>query len=325
MTRKNSIFAQSAVLFGGEPKDPKDVRLHHVIQRWDGKRSDVGIVGIPFDYGVELSGGRIGSARAPDTIREAIKRYGTAYHIEHETDLVKLRIADCGNVVVSSQDSRMTHERVTAALKAIFTHVDVIISLGGGHDLSYATIRALAEASQGEIGGINVDAHLDVRPVVEGRITSGTPFRRLLEEGFVEGRNFLELGIQGHVNAKAHHEWLIAKGGRAVFLSQVREKGIARIASDFFEMKKTGTALFVSVDIDAVAQAFAPGSSAPSPDGLFPQDIFSLAHCAGKNTAVRLFEIMEVNPLYDVDNRTSRLAANIILEFLAGVSCRKSH
>jgi len=72
-----------------------------------------------------------------------------------------------------------------------------------------------------------------------------------------------------------------------------------------------------------VAQAFAPGSSAPSPDGLFPQDILEIAYTAGTMPQIRLFEIMEVNPLYDEDNRTSRLAVNIILEFMAGYTQRK--
>ena len=139
----------------------------------------------------------------------------------------------------------------------------------------------------------------------------------------MEGRHFVEIGAQGHVNSKAHNHFLRKKHASIVFLSDVRKHGPDRVMKDLFSRTRSCAALFISIDIDVVAQAFAPGSSAPSPDGLAAEHVLRFAYLAGKNKNVRIFEIMEVNPVYDVDERTSRLAANLVLEFCTGFATRK--
>ncbi|OGZ06753.1 MAG: formimidoylglutamase [Candidatus Lloydbacteria bacterium RIFCSPHIGHO2_02_FULL_54_17] len=299
-----------------------DPRFRSLVRRWNGKeKCDIGIVGVPFDEGVRLSGGRIGAAKAPDAIREQLARYGTAYNISENADLSRLSIADCGNVT-PTKNSRAMHERIENTVGEVLAKAKAAIVLGGGNDISYASVRALTRATKGRVGGANIDAHFDVRPVVGGKLTSGTPYRRLLAEGVIDGKHFAEIGVQGQVNAKAHREYLLKKHASIVLLSDVRKLGADRVMSALASRTKSCAALFVSIDIDVVAQAFAPGSSAPSSDGLFPEDILRFAYLAGRNPKVRLFEIVEVNPLFDVDERTSRLAANIILEFCAGFAGR---
>lgn len=301
-----------------------DPRVRHIVPDWDAKSHvDVGLVGVPFDHGVLLSGGRTGAAEAPRAIRAQLKKYGTAYDSEKDLDISKLSIADLGDVPVLAKDSAGTHKKIMQAITHALKHATALIVLGGGHDISYATIRALSEAHHGSIGGMNVDAHFDVRPVVRDALTSGTSFFRLITDGLVKGKNFFEIGAQGHVNARAHRDWLFGRGAHVSFLSDVRRIGIKKLYTTFEKSTRSAEAVFISIDIDSVAQAFAPGSSAPSPDGLFPQEILELAFIAGTHDKVRLFEIMEVNPRADIDGRTSRLAANIIFNFLAGFTTRK--
>lgn len=322
-----------------EPQsDPFDLRLKNIIRPWNKQinRVNVGIVGIPFDLGVKLSNGRVGTAQAPDAIRGQIKKYGTSFNASHNIDLSHLLICDFGNIKVEPQSVREVHEQVSESVRVLFALCDTLIVLGGGNDLSYATIKAYNSAQlqkkikppsqtiPHKIAGMNVDAHLDVRKVRDGIINSGTPYRRLIENKILKGENLFEVGIQGHTNSKIYWGWAKNNGMRIWTLEHTREIGIWAVMHAFRSHleRQSITDAFVSIDIDAVAQAFAPGSSAPSPDGLFPKDILEIAYFAGTMPQVRLFEIMEVNPQYDQDNRTSRLAVNIILEFLAGYTKR---
>lgn len=321
------LLKEPDVVIFAEQSDHNDLRFKNIVRSWTPEisRANIGIVGIPFDLGVKNSAGRIGAAEAPDAIRLQIKRYGTTYNTVRGADLSALSIADFGNVNISSRSVAKTHYKTTEAVKALLAVCDVVIVLGGGNDLTYATVRALKEICEGQIGGMNVDAHLDVREVRDDRISSGTPFRRLIEHKIIEGKNLFEIGLQAQVNSKYHWEWAEKQGVRLVPLPVIREypQGIKVVLESFKRLTEHLTALFVSIDIDSIAQAFAPGSSAPNPDGLFPQEILALAHEVGKMPNVKLFEIMEVNPLFDQDNRTSRLAVNIILEFLAGYTKRR--
>ena len=318
------LLKKSKIVIWEKQARKDDPRLRNIIKSWDGKsKIDVGIIGVPFDYGVELSGGRTGASLAPDAIRGQLKRYGTAYNIEKGADISKLKIADLGNVKAFSRNSLRTHSAVTDALLKVYSLADTVIALGGGNDITYATVLALYKSKKQVVGGMNIDAHFDVRPVVNGKINSGTPYRRLFEDKIISGKNFWEVGIQGHVNSIFHERWLKKQGAKIIFLSETRKKGIASVFKKFESSTKNCKALFVSIDIDSVAQSFAPGSSAPSPDGFFPEVLLQLAFLAGLNPKVKLFEIMEVNPKYDIDNRTNRLSANIIAEFLAGRSLVK--
>ena len=318
-----NFLKPSQVRLNGVGEKLDDPKFRGLIHAWDNRDAlDVGLVGVPFDLGIKLSGGRVGASEAPDAIRKQLSRYGVAYNTVYDADLAKLSIADLGNVA-PTKNSVETHARIGQVVENALTKTNTLIVLGGGNDISYATMHALARRVNGQIGGMNIDAHFDVRPVVDGKLTSGTPYRRLLDGGDLEGKYFAEVGVQGHVNAKAHRDFLKKKQASIYFLSDVRKLGPDRVMQEFFKRTKSCEALFVSIDIDVVAQAFAPGSSAPSPDGLFPEDILRFAFLAGKNKKVRIFEIVEVSPPHDVGDRTSRLAANLVLEFCAGVASRK--
>lgn len=319
------LLQQSKVIIFEDSASPDDLRLKHIITAWDKKtKAELGIIGIPFDYGVKLSNGRVGAAQAPDEIRAQIKKYGTAYEIEKKLDFSKLRIVDFGNIATVAKNSKRTITNITKTIKLALRNVKTLIVIGGGHDISYATSKALSEINSKKIGGMNIDAHFDVRPVLRNHISSGTPFRMLLEKNYIKGKFFFEVASQGHLNSPVYNNWLKKLGTPVYFLSDVRRLGLKNIFKKFFSATKTCQANFISIDIDSVAQAFAPASSAPSPDGLSPSEVFKAAYLAGENSKVCLFEIMEVNPKYDVDSKTSRLAVNIIINFIAGFAKRKN-
>ena len=302
----------------------EEKRLKNLFKTWDGGDADVGLIGVPFDYGIIAGGGRPGAKQGPDAIRQAIKRFGGSYFIEHDINISELSLVDCGDIDVVADDLLATHARLTEIVKSLLERSILPIILGGGHDLSFATIRALVEHSTTPIGGINVDAHLDVRPVVNNIISSGTPFWRALEtfpDRFLADR-FVEMGMVGNSNAQTHCDYILNKGVSLTTLDKLRLDGV----SDVFRaaLDVAGDDAFFSIDIDVVQQAFAPGCSAPAPLGVTPEEITAMAFYAGQAPSIKLFDLMEVSPPYDQDGRTARLAAAIIGYFLAGFVTRKS-
>ncbi len=319
-----NFLQKSSVQIYEPQQDPNDLRVKNIIKPGTSDRpAEIGIIGVPFDKAVSLGGGREGSRLAPDAVRKGLKKYGTTFNIEHKIDLSDLNIVDFGDVAVT-EDIAGTHERITAAVGHLLAKGILPIVIGGGHDISIGTVRALSEFHYREIGGINIDAHFDVRDIIDNRITSGTPFRKLLETGLLKGEYFVEMGAHDNLNSRTYYDYLMSKNVSVFTLPDV----VARIPEVMEKaLKITGSntrSAFISIDIDSVAQCFAPGSSAPDACGFNPEQIRELAFLAGASKAVKLLDIVEINPRFDVDNRTARLGASIIISFLNGFKMRRS-
>ncbi len=309
----------------GHPLEvPSDPRLRHRFEAWDGDAMDLVLLGVPFDEGVRLNHGRVGAALGPSALRQALARVGTLYDLHHEQALSGLRLVDAGDLEPVDGDVGATHTRLQECLEVLLSFGAVPLVVGGGNDASFASAAAL-QAHHGAIGVVNVDAHLDVREVVGGRLTSGTPYRRVLEELGVPGRRFVEFGAHPHVNAQAHHQWLRDQGAACWSLLKVREVGVAE-AWDMVltRLARDTTALMVSIDLDVFAAAYAPGVSAPGSLGFTAEEGYALALAAGRHPKVKLFELMELNPRYDVDERTARLAATLVAAFVSGLAQREA-
>lgn len=301
-------------------------RFASLMHPFKGEPVEVGILGVPSDTGVIQGGGRAGAAFGPDAIRQQMMRYGARYNIEREVDLANVSIADFGNLIPDGNFVEKTHERLSEAVSAMIRIGVLPILLGGGHDLSFGGVKGLSQVSQDMIGGVVLDAHFDVREAVNSVITSGTPFRNILEKiDSMKSDAFVEIGINGLVNEQEHLAYLQKQGARIFALSEVRRKGMGKVIEEGlqiagFETKK----IFCSIDLDGIAQAFAPGVSAPSPEGLTPEEVSLAAYLFGLHPKVVYFDIMEMNPHFDQDGRTARLAAALILHFLSGIAARKS-
>ncbi len=318
-----NFFQKPSVQIYEPQQDPNDVRLKNIVMpSSEGRLIEIGIIGVPFDKAVSLGGGREGSRLAPDAVRKELKKYGTTFNLEQKIDISDLNIVDFGDVAVT-EDIAETHERITASVDYLLKKGILPIVVGGGHDISIGTVRALSELCSREIGGINVDAHFDVREIIDNRITSGTPFRKLLETELLKGENFVEMGAHDNLNSRTYYEYLISKKVSVFTLSDVAA-GISAIMEKALEIAGSNTrSAFISIDIDSVAQCFAPGSSAPDAWGFNPEQIRELAFLAGRSKTVKLMDIVEIHPGFDIVNRTARLGASIIISFLNGFKMRR--
>ncbi|WP_044001695.1 arginase family protein [Hymenobacter swuensis] len=281
--------------------------------------ADVCLVGLPLDFGTVLEGGRAGAANAPEAIRRELRRYHKTYNLEHNVRLDGLRIADAGNLDLRHPDHATNHQIIRSELTRLLNQYPRVVVLGGSHDGTYSTVRGLRDATGSQsVGGINLDAHADVkdRPL----ISSGTSFGRLLREGVLAGERFTEIGLHSNLNTWEDIDFLHQQQARLVPLAHVQQDGMPEYMTRALRHATAAGPAFVSFDMDSCAEAYAPAVSAPSADGLTPRQAAQAAFMAGKEPEVLLFELMELNPLFDRDNQTARLAATILTAYLTGVA-----
>lgn len=306
------------------PTTPGSGRFAATIRAAEPDGCAVAILGLPDDTGVRLNGGRPGAAEGPAAVRAALASYGTPYDGLLGSPL-ELPVYDAGDVIVSAQPDPVaalheTHGRVTEAVHAIHDAGMIPLCLGGGHDLTYPAVRALSRRAGGPVGGLNLDAHLDVRP----EPGSGMPFRALIENSLLNPRCFTVLGAGRFANSREHSEWLTERGGRIVD-AQALLHNTAPIKEAFSRLA-SGVApdapAFVTIDLDGIDAAYAPGVSAMNPMGLTVEHAVRVARLAGTRSCVQHFDIMELSPPHDDRGRTAKIAALLVLTFLAGVQGR---
>lgn len=292
------------------------------------------IIGLPDDTGVSLNHGRPGARSGPSAFRTALARIGGPYDLQRRATL-DVPLFDAGDVACEQPGHgetadpvaalHETHDRITAVLAEIHERGFIPFCIGGGHDLTYPSVRGLSRYLGGPVGGINIDAHLDVRE----EPGSGMPYRFLIESGCLDPNRFVEFGISRFASAKRHVDWIESRGGRIITSDELLDIGAKQ--DTFLHESCTlafGAALrdpgFISLDLDAIDGASAPGVSAPNPIGLPPAYAAMIAERAGRTVGVRHFDLMELNPDFDTDGRTARLSAMLFIHFLAGVSERGS-
>lgn len=297
-----------------DPQDPRLGDFAKTISDSMDLTDSVVIVGYPDDEGITNNSGRIGAKDAPQKIREFFYKMTPHLLRSHQP-----KIIDGGDLKLDSsleerqQNAQSNLEKILKQTRAI--------TLGGGHDYGYPDGAAFLEVfgAKGKNPKpliINFDAHLDVRPHKD-KITSGTPFYRLLKK--YNEFDFVEIGIQSQCNSRYHLEWAKAKDAKVLSFDEIQYSGESQsdVILRFLEpllLKKR--ACFISVDIDGFSSSFAPGCSQSFATGLDPANFFTVFKVLYERMDVKLLGIYEVSPPLDTDNRTSKLAAQIMFESL---------
>jgi len=298
----------------------RDASFASTIRRDEPGDAAIALIGLPDDTGVELNGGRTGAARGPSAFRSALARFGSVHDGLKRRDLA-VSVWDAGDVLPAvGRDARAleeTHARVRAATTWLHERGLVVVAIGGGHDLSAPALGALAAHAAGTVGGVNFDAHLDVRE----RVGSGMPFRKLIDERALDPSRFVEIGLGRFANDPGDLEWLSEKGARLVFADEVRTDGLD-VVSALQTALGGSTPAFLSIDLDGLDGSVAPGVSAVNPLGLGVAHACALSEAAGREPRIRHYDIMELCPDHDADGRTARVAALLFLHFVTGFAER---
>ncbi len=274
-------------------------------ERADYDRAKVVILGVPCDEGVVRNFGRPGARLAPQEVRKQLLA------MPAPDGLVVGEVFDLGDTIVG-ETLEATHESQRALVRQVLRDGKGLVIVGGGNDISYPDCAALSDVSS-EVMALNIDTHFDVR-ACEPR-NSGTPYRQLLEGGHVKPSRFYEVANKALNNPIRHRRYLEDLGVNILPLRALRDQRLIPPLESALA-SSTAEAVFWGFDIDSVRASDAPGVSAPCPIGLTADEICEIARLAGGDVRSRILELTEINPVYDVDKRTSRLAAYIILYYL---------
>lgn len=296
--------------------DVNDVRLGEITpsNEEDYAGADIVILGCPQDEGVRRNNGRVGAAGAPDAVRAQFYKL-TPFNI-------KKRLFDLGDILIGDSLEE-THDTQKAVVKQVLLDGKRLIILGGGNDISYPDGCAMAEVFGADKWiGINVDAQLDVR--IADQRNSGTAYRQLIDEGYLLPNYFYEVAYQTHFASPVYYKYLRDHGVNRISLEILRSREHADMElkeniRQRFIGQSSSLNTFFGFDIDVVRSADAPGSSAPSPLGLRAGEFITLVKYAASLANTKLVEFTEVNPTYDIDDRTTKLVAIAMHRFISHV------
>lgn len=285
--------------------DPNDRRLGELVKTDPNAyaAAEIVLLGYPQDEGSRRNRARVGAAAGPNAIREQFYKL-TILGLE------TVQLFDLGDTRTEGTLEEI-HARHQALVQQVISDGKRLIVLGGANDISYPDVAGLAQVIP-DLLALNIDAHLDVR--ADHPRNNGTPYRQLLVEGYLDPARFFEVGYQPSAASPVYLDYLTQLGVQCFSRSAVQAQGIDALIGTL--LQTPSQAIFWGLDIDVVTAADAPGTSAPTAAGLHAHELIRLAELAGADPRSRLLEISEVSPPYDLDNRTSRLAAVAIWHFL---------
>ncbi len=282
------------------------------------------LLGVADDRGVKLNGGRHGASDGPAKFRDYFSRLPAPPQFGPDS------VLSAGDLM-GAENTGETHARLAEIVGVLRNRFPLarLVVIGGGHDHAYGEVLGLARwladgQADARVAVVNVDAHADVRPHT-GEPHSGTPFRRLLLDPVarLDGASLVQWGLQRAANAVAHLQFLDGQGARTVFWDELpdgdRAAGLA-LTDLLAALAASHAGLSLSVDLDAFPQSCAPGVSAPGVVGVAPGAVLRAAARLGALPCVTQLGIYELNPRFDVDGATARLAARIAWSYLTGLA-----
>ena len=249
-------------------------------------------------------------------------------HLHTRVDaLEELVLADYGDAPTDPESSYRSIEPTRGIVREIAETGTMPFVIGGDHSLMYPDVAALADIyGKGKIGVVHFDAHFDGSSFFIGHNHShGTPVRRLIEQGHVSGHNFIQVGLRGYaIPSDDDLAWMRDQGFRYHFMAEIEKHGWDYVMERAITEAAEGTDyLFISLDIDVLDPAYAPGTGTPEPNGLTPRELFPLLRRLGAETNLVGVELVEVNPLADHTYRSKQVACRIIVELMTGIALRK--
>jgi agmatinase len=283
--------------------------------------ADAVIVGAPLDGRVT---NRPGARFGPRAIRNACPgSSSTRPSLSLGVDpLVALSVVDYGDVEPKPADLDGHVEAVRQRVAEVLRAGAVPIVLGGDHSLAYATLGAVSE-KLGPDGFcvVQFDTHADTGEVFGGRLTHGNPIRLLIEEGRLCGPHLWQVGLRGYWPDQGVFDWMRSVGIRWRPMGDIEERGIGVVVEELIEeVRSLGLPVYLSVDVDVLDPAFAPGTGTPEPGGLTARELLHAIRELASAVPVVGMEVVEVSPPYDHADITALAAHRCVLEALSGIA-----
>lgn len=303
-------------------------RLPLALERGDLEGADAVIIGAPFDEGVSY---RPGARFGPRAIRQAEDVGGPSNrpHMELGVDpFSSLTVVDYGDIHVVPADLARSHQSLRERVRDVLDAGAIPFVLGGDHSLSTPVMRELA-ARHGADGYsvIHFDTHADTGANVHGvvELSHGTPFHRGVTEGSMRGDQIVQIGLRGAWPAPDEFQWMRDHGFRWHTMGDVIERGLNAVVADAIaHAAERAPRTYLTVDIDVLDPAFAPGTGTPEPGGLTSRELLWAVRTIASQLDLCAMDLVEVSPPYDHAGITALAGHRVVLEALSGTALRRS-
>jgi len=276
---------------------------------------DIGIAGVPYDGGAT---NRVGTRHGPRAVRDLSSLMRSFHHVTRVNPFELATIADVGDVRFNSLFDNATAEADIAAFYQRFAAAGVTpISIGGDHSITYAILKGLVR--NGPVGLVHIDAHTDTLGPIQGtRFHHGSPFRNAIEDGLIDPRRMVQIGIRGAHNVFEAWDFCARHGVRIIFIEEFDEIGVKRAVEIAREIVGAAST-YVSFDIDALDPSIAPGTGTPEAGGLTMREAQGLVRGLRGLDLIGA-DVVEVSPPLDPGENTALCGATILYELLCVVA-----
>ena len=271
---------------------------------------DIGLVGIPYDGALT---NRPGARHGPREVRNQSSLMRSINHATRINPYALCSIADVGDVPFHSAfDIEKSHADIAQFISALAREGIMPLSCGGDHSVTLPVLRAIA----GEpVALIHIDAHTDTWDSFQGsKFNHGAPFRRAHEEGLIDAKKTVQIGIRGAQNIADGWSYSEQSGMRVMFIEEVQSRGIAAIVEETRAIVGDSP-VYMSFDIDSIDPAFAPGTGTPEIAGLTTAEALALIR-GFRNLNYVGADVVEVSPPFDVGGLTALAGATVMYEIL---------
>lgn len=280
----------------------------------------IGILGVPYDTSASL--GWPGARYAPPHVRRSLQwifnrvKEQTVYDVEGRrlVSLQDAEVRDFGDLQLPAYDHEASLRAIEEGIAGVLGDGYFPLVIGGDHSITLGGFRALHSATCGNIGIIQVDAHLDLvkESETQGLYSGSSQMRRAIEMGRFPPQNIVQVGVRGF-NYPEHYHFIRETGIVQITAPEVAAIGGAEAARRALAAASAGTeAIYLTVDIDSLDVAFAPGAGAEEPGGLTSRELLDFIRVAAPHAAV--MDLVEVNPMTDHRNLTGSIAARILFD-----------
>jgi agmatinase len=281
---------------------------------------DVAIVGAPTD---DLVSDRPGARFGPRAIRAASCPPGP--HLETKVDaFAELRVVDYGDAPVLPADPARSAAAIERTVGEVLDAGLIPIVLGGDHSIAEPDIAACA-ARHGPLGLVHFDTHTDTGTEVFGvEVSHGTPMYRLVRSGAVDPTRYVQIGLRGYWPGERELAWQAKEGITSIFMHDVRDGGIDAAIERTVDVVGSGP-VFLSVDVDVLDPAYAPGTGTPEPGGMTSVDLLKAVRVVAERLELVGADVVEVIPTaVGSADITALVAERIVREILTGIALRRA-
>ena len=282
-------------------------------------RVDVAVVGAPTD---DLVSDRPGTRFGPRAIRAASCPPGP--HLEAGVDaFAELRVVDFGDAAVLPADVATTRAQIERTVGQVVEAGAIPVVLGGDHSITEPNVRAVA-TRHGQVALVHFDTHTDTGTEVFGvEISHGTPMYRLVRDGHVDGKRYVQIGLRGYWPGEAELAWQREQGITSFFMHDVRDLGIREVVER--TVARVGDdPVFLTVDVDVLDPSVAPGTGTPEPGGMTSADLLWACRELTRSLEIVGMDVVEVIPTaVGSADITALVADRIVREALTGIALRR--